>query len=98
MKLIVMTLYVLILIAVAGVFYVVGVGNQKPILVMEFDTDILDMAIEYHGINEDEIKYVSGDDVISGSFYFERDDTRCSLLNNGFRNWYAENWLNNEED
>lgn len=70
-----------------------GQGNHHPVIKIEFNPEILTYAKEFHGITDDQIRYVSGDNEIRGSFYFERDNRRCCLINNAFRSWYIIQYI-----
>jgi len=103
MKIIVMTLYVLILIAVAGVSYVLGVGNPK-IVIMEIDSEILSEAFELHGISQAILNKAENGEAPYLFFYqgMKRIDNpnglrACLFFSNSLKSKYASDWLDKKE-
>ena len=76
---------------VIAIFVGIGIGTrlkETPVIIMEFDTKILDKAIYSHGISF--CRYTPGDEECPGSFSFERDSSICSVFNIPFRKDYRD--------
>jgi len=75
------------------IIFFVGVGTgakmtETPVIVMGFDTEILDKAVHSHGIGF--CRYYPGDEDSEGIFTFERDSMTCSVFNIPFRKDYRD--------